>query len=91
MEGRDIADSVTSDFETPWRPRGKTSRLEGPAAWRQGSRLAILTDPPRPSSALLLLYHTSNYAVLLLNIKISFLFQMSPARDMIDVKQLYEQ
>ena len=29
MEGRDIADSVTSDFETFWRPRSKTSRSEG--------------------------------------------------------------
>ena len=32
MEGRDIADSVTSDFETPQSPRSETSRSESPAA-----------------------------------------------------------
>ena len=51
MEGRDIAGSVTSDFETPRRPRSKTSRSEGPAARRQGSRSAMLTDPPGSLSA----------------------------------------
>ena len=52
MEGRDIADSVTSDFETPVpETKKRNSRSEGPAARRQGSRSIMLTDPPRSSSA----------------------------------------
>ena len=49
MESRDIVESVTSEFETPRRPRSE-NRPEGPAARQQGSARLPLTDPPRSSS-----------------------------------------
>lgn len=49
MESRDIVESVTSEFETPRRPRSG-NRREGPAARQQGPACIPLMDPPRSSS-----------------------------------------
>ena len=60
MESRDIVESITSEFETPRRPRSG-NRPEGPAVRQQGSARLPLTDPPRSLSG----FHTNLFNLIL--------------------------